>query len=81
MINPNLNPWNIYNNQTSPDLSTQGNVIVDSLEWYNSYMPFFFEIKDASMAQKYLMQMQKPNIAPILMKYFSLRNINKTIVN
>lgn len=50
IINPDLKPWNIFNNHRSPDLTVSGNVIIDGKEWFNSYLsppPQSVHISDA----------------------------------
>jgi len=44
IINESLYPWNAYGNINSPDLKTPLNVIIKGKEWYNSYMPPFFDL-------------------------------------
>jgi len=52
MLNPELKPWNIFNRLNSPVLGITGNVLVDNTEWYNSFMPCFFNLSDVEIVNK-----------------------------
>ncbi len=49
IININVLPWNIYGNIDTPDLKTPLNVMADGREWYNSFMPPFFDFSNISL--------------------------------
>ena len=61
MINPNLNPWNVYGNFDKPDMSTTANVYADNHEWYNSYMPPFFLLKDKKIIKQIRLELDNGN--------------------
>lgn len=49
IINKNLSPWNVYGHINYPDLKTPLNVIAGNKEYYNSYMPPFFDFDGISL--------------------------------
>ncbi|MFZ2153150.1 MAG: hypothetical protein WAV41_03780 [Microgenomates group bacterium] len=78
MINPRLNPWNIYGNFSNPDPSITANVYANGHEWYNSYMPPFFLLKDKQQIANIRKKLDKEYIQYIS-TIFSPKNRLKTI--
>lgn len=81
MINPDLDPWNIFNDSNNPRLGVSGNVIVSGKEWYNAYMPCFFELQDVEIVTRLKKEIDDHNSNPRLIvdsdayrEYLSLIN-------
>lgn len=49
MINPRVDPWNVYGDWENYDLSVTANVYAGGYEWYNSFMPPFFLLEDVEL--------------------------------
>lgn len=50
--NSRVLPWNIYQNHDHVDMTCSGNEIIEGKEWFNSYMPPFFNLGDAPIVAK-----------------------------
>ncbi|OGD81330.1 hypothetical protein A2572_02305 [Candidatus Collierbacteria bacterium RIFOXYD1_FULL_40_9] len=67
MLNPDLRPWNLFNKQNQPVMGISGNVLVGEKEWYNSFMPCFFESRDINLAKKLKDEIDINNSDPSLL--------------
>lgn len=68
MLNIDLKPWNIFNNFDKPELGISGNVLIFGKEWYNSYMPFYFDLLDIDLVSKIRSEIDQFNSNPTLLK-------------
>ncbi len=46
LLNPRVTPWNVYGDNTNWNKGDNNNVIINKHEWFNSFMPPFFNKKD-----------------------------------